>query len=319
MNMKRAMMFILVGLLVFMVVTAVVLADNPDYTATKVTNVDTKAVSETLVRQKTAQEVYQEHIRALNACDWEALMAQYPDQTEIHLPNGSVVKGREAVGELFAGFVKPQKDDGLCGIIFSEESSFEVGSTLNVQWVAKGPFLAKPYRGSDAYITDDGLMVAMVTTFNGADLMLKGVYTAVSLTNADTGAGSSELVRQKTAAEVYEEHIRALNACEWEGLMAQYPDQAEIHLPGGTVVSGRPAIGELFAGFVKTPDQGGLCGITFSEESRVEVAGVLAVQWVANAVFLAEPYRGSDAYVTDDGLMAAMVTTFNGADLKFKK
>jgi len=45
----------------------------------------------------------------------------------------------------------------------------------------------------------------------------------------------------------------------------------------------------------------------------------LVVQWVANADFLAEPYRGSDAYVTDDGLMVSMVTTFDGAELKIKE
>jgi hypothetical protein len=33
---------------------------------------------------------------------------------------------------------------------------------------------------------------------------------------------------------------------------------------------------------------------------------------------LAEPYKGSDAYVTRDGLMAAMVSTFEGTDLKMK-
>jgi hypothetical protein len=34
---------------------------------------------------------------------------------------------------------------------------------------------------------------------------------------------------------------------------------------------------------------------------------------------LAEPYRGSDAYITKDGFMQAMVTTFDGAALKMKK
>jgi hypothetical protein len=101
--------------------------------------------------------------------------------------------------------------------------------------------------------------------------------------------------------------------------MAQYPDQVEIHLPGGTVVRGRQAVADLFPGFVLTPKDGGLCGITFSEESRKVINGTLAVQWVANADFLAEPYRGSDAYITDDGLMVGMVSTFNGAELKIKQ
>ncbi len=36
---------------------------------------------------------------------------------------------------------------------------------------------------------------------------------------------------------------------------------------------------------------------------------------VAEADFLAEPSRGSDAYVSDGQYMAAMVSTFDGADL----
>jgi hypothetical protein len=126
-------------------------------------------------------------------------------------------------------------------------------------------------------------------------------------------------VREKTPADVVDQHLKALNACDWNGLLAQYPDQTEIHLPDGTVVKGRQAVADLFAGFVVPPADGGLCGITFSEESRQVINGTLAVQWVANADFLEEPYRGSDAYITDDGLMVSMVTTFNGADLKMKK
>ena len=40
---------------------------------------------------------------------------------------------------------------------------------------------------------------------------------------------------------------------------------------------------------------------------------------MANADFLAEPYRGSDAYITDNGLMVSMVSTFDGSALKFKQ
>jgi hypothetical protein len=42
------------------------------------------------------------------------------------------------------------------------------------------------------------------------------------------------------------------------------------------------------------------------------------VQWRADAPFLAEPYRGADAYETKDGLMAAQVTTFDASALKMK-
>jgi hypothetical protein len=46
---------------------------------------------------------------------------------------------------------------------------------------------------------------------------------------------------------------------------------------------------------------------------------VFVAQWVATAPFLAEPYKGSDAYITKDGYMQAMVSTFDGGALKMKK
>jgi hypothetical protein len=48
-----------------------------------------------------------------------------------------------------------------------------VGETLNIQWKAEADFLAEPYKGSDAYETQDGLTVAMVSTFRGSDLKMK--------------------------------------------------------------------------------------------------------------------------------------------------
>jgi ketosteroid isomerase-like protein len=126
-----------------------------------------------LKRQKSAQAVVAEHLDALNQCDWNRLMAQYPPQVEIHLPDGVVVKGRQKVGELFAGFCKTRADKGLKGLKFSTQTSFAVGGTLNVLWHADADFLAETYKGSDAYVTKDGLMYAQVTTFDGTKLKFK--------------------------------------------------------------------------------------------------------------------------------------------------
>ena len=126
-----------------------------------------------LKRQATPQAVVNEHLDALNKCDWKRLMAQYPPEVEIHLPDGVVVKGRQKVGELFAGFCKSRAENGLKGLHFTTEKSFPVGGTLNVQWRAEADFLAEPYKGSDAYVTKNGLMYAQVTTFNGASLKFK--------------------------------------------------------------------------------------------------------------------------------------------------
>jgi len=102
-------------------------------------------------------------------------------------------------------------------------------------------------------------------------------------------------------------------------LVAQYPEDAQIHLLNGTIITGRKAIGELFAGFCKDPKDGGLNGLNFEVVQSTLIGGTFATHWVASAPFLAEPYKGSDAYITKDGLMQAMVTTFDGAALKMKK
>ena len=126
-----------------------------------------------LKKQPTEEAVLAEHLDALNHCDWNRLLAQYPDDFQMNLPGGQIVKGREAAGTVFAGFCKDSKDGGLKGINFKVEHSTTIGDTFATQWVATADFLAEPYRGSDAYITKNGLMQAMVTTFDGGALKMK--------------------------------------------------------------------------------------------------------------------------------------------------
>ena len=128
-----------------------------------------------------------------------------------------------------------------------------------------------------------------------------------------------EIKRQATAQAVLDEHMDALNHCDWSRIVAQYPDEGQINLPGGAIVAGRKAIGEMFAGFCKDSKDGGLKGINFKVEHSATIGDTFATQWIASADFLSEPYRGSDAYITKNGLMQGMVTTFDGAALKMKK
>jgi len=127
------------------------------------------------------------------------------------------------------------------------------------------------------------------------------------------------LKTQPTPQAVLDEHMDALNKCDWNRIVAQYPDDAQIHLLNGTIVTGRKAIGDLFAGFCKDPKDGGLNGLNFTVVQSMPIGGTFATHWIASAPFLTEPYKGSDAYITKDGLMQAMVTTFDGAALKMKK
>ena len=47
-----------------------------------------------LKRQPNPQAVISEHFDALNKCDWNRIMAQYPPEYQLSLPDGVVVKGR---------------------------------------------------------------------------------------------------------------------------------------------------------------------------------------------------------------------------------
>lgn len=124
-------------------------------------------------RQATPEKVVTEHLAAFSTCDWNRLMAQFPDNVEFFSPNGNVVRGRHALGEMFATVVKQPTEGGTCGLKVTPEHIFVVGETVNVQWRAEAPFLAEPYRGADAYETHDGLMAAQVTTFDAAALKWK--------------------------------------------------------------------------------------------------------------------------------------------------
>ena len=124
-------------------------------------------------RQANPQKVVEEHMAAFSACSWDRLMAGFADNAEFFAPNGSVVRGRKALGQMYTQAVKLPAQGGTCGLKVTAEHIFVVGETVNVQWRADAPFLAEPYRGADAYETHDGLMAAQVTTFDQAALKMK--------------------------------------------------------------------------------------------------------------------------------------------------
>jgi hypothetical protein len=126
-----------------------------------------------LKRLGSPEAVVAEHLAALNACDWNRLMAQYPPDVHFFLPGGVVVIGREAVGQVFTGFCKDRSEGGNKGLIFTPQQTFKVGHTINVQWSADASFLTEPYLGADAYVTKAGLMYAQVTTFGAPPLPYK--------------------------------------------------------------------------------------------------------------------------------------------------
>ena len=85
-----------------------------------------------LKKQPTPQAVLDEHFAALKACDWDRLLAQYPEDAQIHLANGMIIKGRAAIGDLFVGFCKDPKDGGLKGMQFAPEHSMQIDNRWHV-------------------------------------------------------------------------------------------------------------------------------------------------------------------------------------------
>jgi hypothetical protein len=126
------------------------------------------------------------------------------------------------------------------------------------------------------------------------------------------------LKRQSSPEATVKEHMAAINACDWKRILAQDPPDVEIFSPDGVLAQGRAAVGAMFAQVVKPFRDGGICGLKFTVEHTQKVGDTLNVQWRADAPFLAQPYRGADAYETKDGLMQAQVTTFKREDLKTK-
>jgi ketosteroid isomerase-like protein len=124
-------------------------------------------------KQPNAAAVVAEHVDALNNCDLNRIMAQYPDDGEFILPNGIWMKGRNEIVNLFLGFCKDRADGGLKGAKFIAEETNVVGDVINVSWRMEAPYLKEPYKGADAYETKDGLMQTQVTTFELSDMKFK--------------------------------------------------------------------------------------------------------------------------------------------------
>lgn len=123
--------------------------------------------------QPTPEKVIAEHVAALNACDWNRMMAQYDDDIVFLSKDGGIVQGRDAIGKMFQQALKKPAQGGQCGMTLIPEKTFVRGDTVNVVWRMEAPFFAEPYRGSEAFETKNGLLVAQVTTFDPSAIKMK--------------------------------------------------------------------------------------------------------------------------------------------------
>ena len=124
---------------------------------------------------------------------------------------------------------------------------------------------------------------------------------------------------QPTPEKVVAAHFAALNACNWSGLMAQYTGDMTFFSKDGAMVSGREAIAKLFKQAVQPPSGGGQCGMKMTPLHIKVVGTTVNVVWRAEAPFFTQPYQGSEAFETRDGLLAAQVTTWDPSALPMKQ
>jgi hypothetical protein len=114
-------------------------------------------------------------------------------------------------------------------------------------------------------------------------------------------------------------HGKALAECSAEGLVNGYTANATLFFPDGVVVEGRKALTELYEGFVKSPEEEGLCGLKAKPLLEWESGGTSFVKFKVTAPFLAKPYFSTDGYVFKGGKIAAEMSTFDASKLVFKK
>jgi hypothetical protein len=114
-------------------------------------------------------------------------------------------------------------------------------------------------------------------------------------------------------------HGKALAECSAEGLVNGYTSNATLFFPDGVVVKGRKALTELYEGFVKSPEEEGLCGLKATPVLEWEEGGTSFVKFRVTAPFLAKTYFSTDGYVFKGGKIAAEMSTFDASKLVFKK
>jgi len=130
-------------------------------------------------------------------------------------------------------------------------------------------------------------------------------------TTGVAGAASSN-------AKLVKEHIAALSACDADALVAGYTSDATLFFPDGVIVKGKAALQKLYDGFVKSPEDDGLCGLRAKPVLEWSSGGTSFVKFKVTAPFLAKPYFSTDGYVFKGGKIAAEVSTFDATKLVFK-
>jgi uncharacterized protein (TIGR02246 family) len=135
--------------------------------------------------------------------------------------------------------------------------------------------------------------------------------------NDSNAKGHSHGGGEQAIAKLVDAHLAALAACDADALVAGYTNDATLFFPDGVVVQGRAALQSLYDGFVKSHDQGGLCGLTATPVQTWTSGKTTFVKFSVTAPFLAKTYFSTDGYVFKHGKIAAEMSTFDASKLVF--
>lgn len=149
-------------------------------------------------------------------------------------------------------------------------------------------------------------------------IALMPVVLATTLFSVDRTFSSKCVSSPEQVRAVFENHFVQLNACNVAGLKRERLPETQLFF-GPALIKGEGTVDKTFSDFCKSRSNGGLSGLKFVEKESFIVGNTISVNWVANAPFLAAPYPGSDAYVTCGDKMLTIVSSFDGAELKFRK
>lgn len=116
---------------------------------------------------------------------------------------------------------------------------------------------------------------------------------------------------------VFNNHMMHLNRCNIQGMKEERVPETQVFV-SGAVIKGEKQVDALVDNFCKPRSEGGFRGMKFTEERVFIVGNMVSMQWVANAPFLAEPYRVVDAYATCGDKLLTILSDFDEKRMKFK-
>jgi ketosteroid isomerase-like protein len=107
---------------------------------------------------RTPVEVLTDHLKALNAHDVDAILADYAPDAVLLMP-GATLQGHEGLRQAFGGLLEQMPN-----AVFTERSVTEADGVILLEWTLESD-VATASDGIDTVVVRDGLIVAQTARF----------------------------------------------------------------------------------------------------------------------------------------------------------